>query len=343
VRENELAHLGLIGEADCFCEMLETIAGFAACDVPVLIQGETGTGKEIAARGLHYLGARRDRPFVPVNCGALPDALVENELFGHSRGAYTDAGVGQKGLVAMAEGGTLLLDEVDALSQRAQVTLLRFLQDRQYRPLGAEAPVKADVRVIAATNADLGSLTATGAFRQDLLFRLDVAAIRVPPLRERGDDILLLANHFLSRFGKQYRRKPPNLNEGHRRTLLHYDWPGNVRELENTMHRATILAKDGRLPEKQLGIPKNARGHDLLASPKTSLAAEFAGGLKLARARELKRFERRYLEWVLGQTGGNVSAAARIAGTERRHLGRIILRSGLSPATFRHPDTSARE
>src|SRR5262245_238466 len=174
--------------------MLSRIARF---DVPALIEGETGTGKEIAARVVHYQSTRRNRPFIPVNCGALPEALVENELFGHERGAYTDARESTPGVVALAEGGTLFLDEIDALSSKAQVALLRFLQDQRYRPIGAHADRRADVRVIAATNQSLEQLADRGQFRSDLLFRIKVLFVDLPPLRRRQGDAKLLAEHFL--------------------------------------------------------------------------------------------------------------------------------------------------
>ncbi|WP_200808416.1 sigma 54-interacting transcriptional regulator [Tistlia consotensis] len=333
--------LGIVGRSPSFLRIQTSVARYAECDVPVLIHGETGTGKELVARALHYLSGRRDRPFVPVNCGALPDSLVENELFGHRRGAYTDARAEQRGMVALAEGGSLLLDEVDALDRRAQVTLLRFLQDRQYRPLGAEALVQADVRIVAASNADLKGLVEAGAFRQDLLFRLDVAAVEVPPLRERGDDVLLLAEHFLDRYARQYQRRPPTLGPAARLLLLGHDWPGNVRELENAMHRAAILADQGRLDELPPGVlPEPGQ----TAATEAGAAVEdpdYRGGLKRAKARCLQQFERRYLEWLLCQTRGNVSAAARTAGTERRHLGRMIKRAGLSAEMFRGAEADA--
>jgi DNA-binding NtrC family response regulator len=291
---------------------------------------------------------------VPVNCGALPDSLLENELFGHSRGAFTDARAQQKGMVALAEGGTLLLDEVDALSCRAQVALLRFLQDRRYRPLGAEATLQADVRIVAASNVDLRRLVEAGAFRQDLLFRLDVAPVEVPPLRTREGDVLLLAEHFLLRFARQYGRAPARLGPALCRRLLDYGWPGNVRELENAMHRAAILAEEGRLEQLPLGVLSGiaraapsaeagaaAKAEETAAPPRE--VGDYDGGLKRAKARCLQQFERRYLQWLLYQTRGNVSAAARTAGTERRHLGRMIKRAGLSPEMFRVPEQACWE
>jgi DNA-binding NtrC family response regulator len=320
-----------------FTAVREFIHRFAGCDVPALIAGETGTGKELVARALHYLSPRRDRPFVPINCGALPDTLFESELFGHTRGAFTDAHQAQKGLIAQCHGGTLLLDEVDSLSPKGQVALLRFLQDRKYRPLGSEQVSAADVRVVAATNSDLWLGVQHGRFRQDLLFRLDVVSISVPSLRERGGDILLLARHFLRSFAATYGRRAPEVDASAQDELLSYDWPGNVRELENAMHRALLLADDGRI---KAPVDFGTRSKTAPAAGASAAAGEpFVGRLSAARHRVAAEFERRYLLWVLAETSGNVSAAARRAGTERRHLGRLIRRHGIDPAAFRDPGT----
>ena len=326
--------LGIIGSSPLFLDVLAFVGRYARCDVPVFVYGETGTGKELVARAIHYLSERRKKPFVPVNCGALPESLVENELFGHTRGAYTDARAEQKGLVSLAQGGTLFLDEVDTLSRHAQVALLRFLQERRFRPLGSDAVVDADVRIVTATNADLGALISDGSFRQDLLFRLDVAPIKLPPLRERGDDIFELADFFLKQFAEHYGRKTPRLSAVMRASLARYDWPGNVRELENAMHRATILDDGGVLDH----IPMGVLSETCRLTPCDKIpdeCAEYLGGLKSARSRCLERFERCYLQWLLREATGNISCAARKAGTERRHLGRMIKRAGLSAAEFR--------
>ena len=319
--------LGIVGASPAFRRVLSFVARYAACDAPVLVGGETGTGKELVARALHYLSPRAGKPFVPVNCGAVPDSLFENELFGHARGAYTDARSAQLGLVAQAQHGTLMLDEVDALSARAQVALLRFLQDLTYRPVGADRAIKADVRVIAACNTDLTELVSLGAFRRDLLFRLNVATVVIPPLRDRPEDVLRLADFFLARFAAQYGRRRPDLGPAVRQALARHAWPGNVRELENVMHRATILADGSPLDDLPITMPGAARED---ADP-----GAYDGGLKAARARCLEGFERRYLQWLLSTTGGNVSAAARAAGAERRHLGRMIRRLGLEPEAYR--------
>jgi DNA-binding NtrC family response regulator len=319
--------LNLIGRAPVFIEALRLICRFAVCDVPVLITGETGTGKELVARALHYLSRRRNRPFIPVNCGALPEHLFENELFGHERGAFTDARMAQKGLVAQAEGGTLLLDEVDSLSPRGQVALLRFLQDRKYRRLGGERFDAADVRVLAATNADLRCRANDGCFRKDLYFRIDVAAIAMPPLRQRVDDIPLLARNLLERFAAAYSLTPPRLEQAFVAWLCGQAWPGNVRELENAIHRALLLASDGVVRCGDEGVGATAAG--------SIGAGDFSGGLRAARERITRDFDRRYLTWLMTETRGNVSAAARRAGTERRHLGRLLQRYSIDKDSFR--------
>ncbi len=324
---------GIVGRSPAFVHTLRLMRRYAEFDAPVLISGETGTGKELFARAIHYLGRRGGGPFVPVNCGALPDTLLEDELFGHIRGAFTDARGDRKGLVGQAEAGTLFLDEIDALTPRAQVAVLRFLQERQYRPLGSERPLEADVRIVAATNADLSALIGAGGFRTDLMFRLDVATLRIPPLRERPDDVPLLAHHFLHHYAERYRRAVPALSESVRAELAAHSWPGNVRELENAMHRAVILAVAGKVQSLPLGMLAAAPA----PAPGSAAAEPFllGLGLKEARAREVEKFERRYLGWLLDQTQGNIAAAARHAGTERRNLGRIIKRLGVAAEDYR--------
>ncbi|MBC7984616.1 MAG: sigma-54-dependent Fis family transcriptional regulator, partial [Candidatus Obscuribacterales bacterium] len=202
----EFARLNLVGRSSKFLAALGMIERIAACDAPVIIEGETGTGKEAAARAIHYASARRSCPFVPINCGAIPDNLIESELFGHERGAFTDAKEARHGVIAQAEGGTLFLDEVDALSPKAQVTLLRFLQDRQYRPLGSNRMRTADTRIVAATNANLQYQVEQGRFRADLMFRLNILSLHLPPLRERSGDAALLAQYFVDLLSARYRR-----------------------------------------------------------------------------------------------------------------------------------------
>ncbi|MBK5124390.1 sigma-54-dependent Fis family transcriptional regulator [Burkholderia sp. R-69980] len=315
----------MIGRSRAFLDALRLIEKIARCDVPVLIEGETGTGKELAAREVHYSGSKGDGPFVPVNCGAIPDALVESELFGHKRGAFTGANVEQMGLVAHARGGTLFLDEVDALSLTAQVSLLRFLQDRHYRPLGGGESRYADVRLIAATNTDLAERVDAGVFRLDLLFRLRIMVLRLPPLRERDDDVILLADSFLrtcaDRFGMGAKRLHPATVEWMRR----YRWPGNIRELENLICREYLLA-DGTLIEiAALDRPASAICYHG-ALPMHGFGCE---DFKTAKSRVIAEFEARYLMDALSAAGGNVTKAASLAGKERRAFGKLLKKHGI--------------
>ena len=317
------AHLNLIGRSPSFLAAVRMIERIAGCDATVLIHGETGTGKELVARAIHYLGARRNAPFVPINCGAIPETLIESELFGHVRGAFTDAKQARIGLVAQAAGGTLFLDEVDSLSARSQVALLRFLQDREYRPVGGQAVQHTDVRVIAATNNDLGAMAGRGDYRQDLLFRLNVLPIQLPPLREREDDALLLADQFVRRLCEQYRTGPRTLDPGYRASLRDRRWPGNVRELENLIHRAFLLS-DGpviELPDQPRAVVR-ARDRQALS-------------FQAAKAQAIERFERNYLVDLLTESGGNVSLAARLSGKERSRLGKLLKKHGLASDDFR--------
>ncbi|OFZ96304.1 MAG: hypothetical protein A3H35_17170 [Betaproteobacteria bacterium RIFCSPLOWO2_02_FULL_62_17] len=304
----------MIGQSEAFLAINALIDKIAVFDAPVLIEGETGTGKELAARAIHYGGTRRDGPFVPVNCGALPDQLIENELFGHRRGAYTDARDDQPGLVELARAGTLFLDEIDTLSPKGQVTLLRFLQDQQFRPLGGRREQQADVRIIAASNRSLNQQVEAGQFRLDLLYRLKLMHLQLPPLRHRRGDIALLARHFIevgsARFGKA--AKPFDAA-----TLAWFErhhWPGNIRELENLIHREFLLAEG-----EQISIPPPSAA--LATGP---ASADAIISYRHAKNQAIMDFESRFLTRLIEQANGNVSAAARISGTERRHLGRLL-------------------
>jgi DNA-binding NtrC family response regulator len=324
----------LIGDSPVFQRTLAVIPRIAGCDATVLIDGETGTGKELAARAVHYLSPRRDFPFIPVNCGAIPDDLIENELFGHARGAYTGAGDPQIGLIAEAEGGTLFLDEVETLTPRAQVALLRFLHDGSYRRLGGRGDLRGNVRIVAASNASLPQMAERGAFRDDLLYRLMVMSLSLPPLRERGDDRPLLANHFLARFDKQYKGGKRGFDERFVHYLHHHHWPGNVRELENLVHRTYLMADSGvlTLPDG-LRLPAPAP----LAAPAAPAAASltaYPGGYAAAKAETLANFERSYVSWALREADGNVSRAARHAGKERRSFARLVKKHGIRRAEF---------
>lgn len=315
----------LIGSSPCFRRCVGLLTRYAAFDAPVLIHGETGTGKELAARHVHYASARRDRAFVPVNCGAIPDTLIESELFGHCRGAFTDAKTAQAGLVELAAGGTLFLDEVDSLSARAQVGLLRFLQDFEYRPVGAGTTRTANVRVLAATNASLDTLIARGTFRRDLLYRLNALEVWIPALRQRADDVPLLAAHFLDRAGRLLRAGVRRFSDDALVLLAAYAWPGNIRELENIALRAAALV-DG----EEVGVDCIVAAEPALAAVRTAPRSPVHVEVySVAKGLAMRAFERGYLEDVMRHAGGNVSCAARLAGTERRQLGRLLKKHGL--------------
>src|SRR5436305_2599267 len=260
----------MIGQSRVFFETVSLIEKIARNDAPVLIEGETGTGKELAARAIHYSGGRRNGPFIPVNCGAIPDALVENELFGHGRGAYTDAKSDQAGIIAHAQNGTLFLDEVDTLTPKSQVTLLRFLQDQQYRPLGGSDERSADVRIIAASNGNLARLTEQGSFRIDLLFRLKVMHLTMPPLRERRGDVAVLSTHFLRACAERFGAGEKLLHPESSAWMDRYAWPGNIRELENLVFRECLLA-DGSLID--IPSPAAAASHNGAQSSAANSAA----------------------------------------------------------------------
>lgn len=320
---DRLARLHLIGESPAFLRAMQRLHRLVRCDAAVLIEGETGTGKELAARAIHYLGGRAGGPFVPINCGALPDHLVENELFGHVRGAYTDARGSAVGAIGEARGGTLFLDEVEALSTHAQAALLRFLQDHEYRPLGAGRACQSDARVVAASNVDLRALTGQRGFRADLFFRLEVLSLELPPLREREGDIALLARHFIERYRAQYGRGPLTLDRRSLPILLAHPWPGNVRELENLVHRAVLLAEGDSLWLQPGGARPPASSTSAPAIT-TAVPIDLGLGFAAAKAQAIAAFERRYLTALMQATGGNVTQAAQQAAKERRALGKLL-------------------
>lgn len=323
---SNFSNLNLIGESPAFREVVQSIHKISHCDAAVLIQGETGTGKEVVARYLHYLSKRCNGPFLPVNCGAIPDALVESELFGHVRGAFTDAKGPRQGLVEQAEAGTLFLDELEAISLRTQVVLLRFLQDRQYRLVGGSALKTADVRVIGASNADLSDLAARGDFRQDLFFRLNVLVLRLPPLRARGDDVVLMAEYFMDRYSRDYSLPPKKFTPDEVMALCAYGWPGNVRELENVILRRLLLN------ERLKVVPKaplpSVSGYDNTCATLTHKPFHVAKAIAVAE------FEKAYLTELLARTKGNVSLAARECGKERSRLTKLMKRHGLQREHF---------
>jgi DNA-binding NtrC family response regulator len=311
----------LVGKDPGFIKLLERIPLIARSNSPVLITGETGTGKELSARAIHHLGRRRDFPFIAVDCAAFPDQLFENELFGHARGAFTDAHRDQRGLIAMAEGGTLFLDEIDSLSPSSQAKLLRFLQERTYRPLGADKFVRADLNVVAATNRDLDKMVRDNQFRSDLFFRLNVLRLHMMPLRDRRGDIVLLAKHFLELLATEQGVPRKTLASSAVAQLLQSDWPGNVRELYNLMQRAIVFARGPQIMPADILPPST--------DSSTVEAIQPANGFRQARAQAIEAFERRYLIDALKQHNGNITQSARYALQDRRAFGRLVKRHGI--------------
>jgi len=300
----------LLGESPDFVTQARKIPMIAKCDANVLIAGETGTGKEVFARAIHYCSARAGKPFVPVNCGAIPVELVENELFGHERGAFTTAVSLQPGLIEEANGGTLFLDEIDCLPVLAQVKLLRFLQEKEYRPLGAARIRRADVRIIAASNLNLEEAVGNGRVRKDLFYRLNIISFTLPPLRERREDIALLARHFLTKYSSEFNKDVDEFTADAVHRLTVYSWPGNVRELEHVIERAVVLCEGSTL-----------KASDIVLS---SLHDDCQESLQEAKAREIARFEKNFIQGLLRASGGNITRAAQAARKNRRAFWQLI-------------------
>ena len=315
----------LVGRSPAFLNEVDKIRLIATCDANVLISGETGTGKELCARAVHYYSARVGKSFVPINCGAIPTELVENELFGHERGAYTGAATSELGLIHEADGGTLFFDEIDCLPAHAQVKLLRFLQEKEYRPLGSSKIRRADTRIIAATNLDLQEAVKSGRLRRDLFYRLNVISIALPPLRERREDIPLLAAYFIGKFAVEFGKQVADFSARAIEKLTDYDWPGNVRELEHVIERAVALSKQSRIQETDLILP-----NDL--SPKPSVES-----FREAKTKLIRQFEKHYIQELLYANNGNVSKAARAAHKNRRAFWQLICKHQIDVQRFRTP------
>ncbi|MEO8653586.1 MAG: sigma-54 dependent transcriptional regulator [Ramlibacter sp.] len=317
---------GLIGSSPIFLQQLDRIPVLAGCDAGVLILGETGTGKELCAQAVHYLSARAAHPWVAVNCGALPPDLVESELFGHVRGAFTHAHENRVGLVAQASGGTLFLDEVDSMPALVQVKLLRFLQDKEFRPVGSSRVQRADVRVIAASNVNLAQLAAGGAFRPDLYYRLNVLTLHLPALRERAEDVLPLAEHFVDRFASEFNRPVTTLSAAARRCIVGYAWPGNIRELQHAVERGVLLAPGHEVLADDLGIDTAGAG----GGPQGD-----TDSFQSAKARAVELFERAYIERLLARCGGNITHAADAAAKNRRAFWQLMRKHGIDSGKYR--------
>jgi len=306
-----------IGESEILMREVAKIPKVAQCDATALITGETGTGKEMVARAIHYLSPRCKQPFMPVNCGAIPVELMENELFGHEAGAFTGATSSIPGLIHDTHGGTLFLDEIDSLTPAAQVKVLRFLQDKEYRPLGSSKVCKADVRVVAASNVNFEEVVASGKFRSDLYYRLSVIPICLPPLRKRKDDVPALARHLLAKYSVESAGAAKRFLPAALEKLMGYDWPGNVRELENVIQRAAILSTRDAIASEDICLPKSA--------PSIS-----EGSFKSLKARAVAEFEISYIRQILATSGGNITKAASTAKKNRRAFWQLMQKHQIS-------------
>jgi len=322
----------LVGASAAMRKLRASLERLGDQDVPILIQGESGTGKELVARALHDRGARRRKRFVALNCGAIPESLIDSELFGHVKGAFTGATTDRAGVFVEADGGTLFLDEIGDMPLAVQARLLRVLQESELRAVGSSSVRKVDVRVIAASHVDLAAAVEQGRFRQDLYYRLNVVVIRVPPLRERLDDLPLLAAHFLKKHGGE---RPPGLSADALEAMTSYLWPGNVRELENAvlhaiaLHHGDVIGAES-LPAAVVGRTKTAG-----ASAAPTLEDDELEPLTEAKRRASSAFEKRYLMRVMEKAKGSVSEAARLAGLDRTNFRRLLQRHGIDAASFK--------
>ena len=306
--------IGIVAESPQMRRVIDTARKVAPFDTSVLITGESGVGKEVVARFIHDSSRRSEGPFLAINCAALPENLIEAELFGYKKGSFSGAYVDRKGIVEEAEGGTLFLDEIGDLPLPLQAKLLRLLQEKEIRPIGSNRPKKVDVRILCATNRNLKEMVEKGEFREDLFYRINVIHIHIPPLRERREDILPLAHFFIKKSAEKFGASVKELSELARRQLLSYDWPGNVRELENTIERSFIL-NEGDVIES------------VYFQEDTGVSESYTGIKPYREAKE--EFERNYLKKLLEISGGNVSKASRLSGKTRAEIYRLMKKYGL--------------
>ncbi|ORJ63407.1 PEP-CTERM-box response regulator transcription factor [Geothermobacter hydrogeniphilus] len=319
---------GLLGQCPQMLEVYKTVRKVATTDVPVLVLGESGSGKEMVARSIHCQGLRRDKPFIALNCGAIPETLLEAELFGHEKGAFTGAIKKVLGKIESAEGGTLFLDEIGEMSPALQVKLLRFLQDKIIQRVGGRADIPVDARIIAATNVDIHQAIENQSFREDLFYRISVVSIELPPLRERGDDILLLANLFLSRYATEFNKRIRSFSTAAVRSLYEHDWPGNVRELENKVKRSVVMSDRSVISPDALGFSAPREDEESTREGTTAVPGEMdLDGLTLREARSL--VERDLLLRVIEREQGNLARSAEMLGVSRPTLYDLIKKHGL--------------
>ncbi len=304
--EEKFSFSGIIGKSKKMQELFQIVELISQTDVSVLIEGESGTGKELFAKAIHYNSPRKDKNFIPINCSALPETLLESELFGYKKGAFTGALTSKRGLFEAANGGTLFLDEIGETTPSFQSKLLRVLEEGYFYPLGSTEQVKVDVRILSATNKILEEEIKEKKFREDLYFRLNVVKVKIPPLRERREDIPLLIEHFIKKYSEKYNKNIKGFSEEAMKIFNEYEWPGNVRELENTIERAVILSK-GEIIDREIFIEKTF---------KETISEDFITNYEEAK----NKFEKDYFLRLLKITGGNVSKAAEIAGITRQNL-----------------------
>lgn len=317
----ELGIKGIIGRDKNFLAAVQKIPKVADSDASILILGETGSGKSVFSRAIHYLSNRANKPFIPIECGSIPNHLLENDLFGHSKGAFTDAKSNKMGIVVQADGGTLFLDEIDTLNLEAQGKILHLIEDKHFRPIGHTKIFQADVRIIAATNRDLEQLVKEGKFRQDLYYRLNVK-LRIPPLRERKTDIPLLANYFMEKQNATSGSIKKRLSGAAMQLLLDYDWPGNIREMENAIQQAFLFSESNIIQPTDFDLPIVC---------KSESATSFSEAKRLA----IESFEKEYIRSMLLLHKGNISAAAKEAKKDRRDFGRLVQKYNLQPEQFK--------
>ena len=317
----------LIGESPAFIAEISKIPVVAKSDITVMISGETGTGKEMVGRAIHYLSSRAAKPFVPLNCGAIPVELMENELFGHDRGAFTGASGSRNGLIQEAEQGTLFFDEVNCLPLQAQVKLLRFLQSKEYRPLGSTKSLTSDVRIIAASNANLEAEVEAGTLRRDLYYRLNVVPIVLPPLRARPSDIILLARHFLAQYAQKLNSPTIDFSPDAERKLLLYSWPGNVRELEHVIERVVVLSTERIIQDHHIVLPGENEQPVRLS-------------FQEMKAQVVLQFESDYIRNLLTAYRGNITKAAHAAQKERRTFWELMRKHKIDVQKFKFANGS---
>jgi DNA-binding NtrC family response regulator len=332
LREEYAARYGfprIVGEHRAMKEITQQVQRVAATDSTVLLLGESGTGKELFARAVHHLSPRRNHPFVALNCAAIPEGLVENELFGHERGAYTGAGARKIGKIELAHRGTIFLDEIGELPPAIQSKLLRVLEERRFERVGGTQPIEVDVRILAATNKDLRAAVVEKAFREDLFFRVSAVPLTIPPLRERGDDVLLLAEHFLERYRREFRKAALAFSAGARMRLTTYLWPGNVRELQNAIERAVILSDGQAIDAQALQLPTARPANGQMPTGMLDLNFQWEGTLQEVSARATAHIERFKIETALRESKWNKTRAAEKLGVSYKTLLNKIRALGL--------------